>query len=100
MDQLTQTTRDALADLLKARVEAERMPLPRRLHVGVLHAGPMLPASDAGFDERLRAESERKARIVANLNEAIEYTSRALAEAKHAPVIPLPIPHVARARAA
>lgn len=76
MDQLRQITTDALGELLKARVEAERTP-------------PMVDPL-----------AQRQERIVANLNEAIEHTARALAEAKSAPVIPLPIPHVATGVAA
>jgi hypothetical protein len=73
VDELRQTTTDALGELLKARVVVERTPAL---------VDPL---------------AQRRDRIVANLDVAIEHAARALAEAKHAPVIPLPLPHVARA---
>jgi hypothetical protein len=86
MDQLREHLVGAVCDLLVARVEAERAPVSR------FGTGVGAYSHAEGF------KSERGA-LVADLDAAIENGCRALARAKDAPVIPLPLPHVARAAA-
>lgn len=79
-DQLTHRTANALCELLAARVEAERMPGNGQRRAGY---------------KGTSTEAERRAMTIADLELAIEHGTRALALAKNAAVIPLPLPRVA-----
>lgn len=101
MDKLAKTTRDALADLLVARVEAERDPAHLRGALDLVEAGRELTGNKVADDARrfLSTGAEERERLIADLDEALEHTARALARARACPVIPLQVPHVARAAA-
>jgi hypothetical protein len=72
-------TAAALRDLLAARVEAERMADQPAVYVVI--------------------DGEERPAVIADLDAAIEHAARALARSKNAPVVPLPVPRVARAAA-
>lgn len=101
-DQLRTATTDALQQLLIARVEAERLPDLVGAGVRIAERNRAM-VGDTLTDEAIafmqRGTDERGA-LIADLDEALEHTSRALARVRNAPVIPLPIPHVAVAEAA